>query len=170
MLLRSGDARRAENQCLEGLKKYPGDANLMCLSARANIALRKFPEAKLRLEDAIRRFPDFAGAHETMGDLLIVQGHAESGRKAYEQAMRLEPTRLVTHEKIARARQLEEQIETALKEHHSNAPPRKQLPFEQEIATAIEHERNEQPKDAEAIYRRILTTDPDHVDARYHSE
>jgi tetratricopeptide (TPR) repeat protein len=165
MLLRSGDARMAENQCREGLKKYPGDANLMCLSARANIAMHKFPEARSVLEDAIRLFPDFATAHETMGDLLMIQGQAESGRKAYEQAMRLDPARLVTHEKIARARQLEKEIGDALAAHREKHPARKPLPFEREIAKALDLERNDDGKAAEAIYRQILTRDPDHIEA-----
>jgi tetratricopeptide (TPR) repeat protein len=165
MLLRSGDARMAENQCREGLQKYPGDANLMCLSARANIAMRKLREARTQLEDIIRLFPDFALAHETMGDLLMVQGQAETGRKAYEQAMRLDPARLATHEKIDRARQLEQEIDDAIREHRKKHPQRKTLPFEKEIAEALEFERQDEAKAAESVYRQILTKDPNHIEA-----
>jgi len=42
----------------------------MCLSAKANIALKKFDSAKSGIEDAIRLFPDFAGAHETLIEIL----------------------------------------------------------------------------------------------------
>ncbi len=165
MLLRSGDARVAANLCIKGLTENPGDANLMCLSARANLAMRKYPEAKALLEEAIRRHPDFAVAHETLGDLLLVQGHANSGRKAYEQAMRLDPTRLATHDKIDRAKELEATVNEAMKAQREKGPARKALPFETEIAEALEHERSEDPKSAEAIYRRILTLDPNHIEA-----
>jgi len=164
-LLRSGDARAAAGLCVRGLKQNPGDANLMCLSARAKLSLRKFPEAKTLLEEAIRRYPDFAVAHETLGDLLLAQGHAESGRKAYEQAMRLDPTRLATHDKIDRAKELEIKVNEAMKAQREKGPARKVLPFAAEIAEALEHERNEDPKSAETIYRRILTQDPNHVEA-----
>jgi len=164
-LLRSGDARVAANQCEVGLKKYPGDANLMCLSARANLALRKFAEAKIQLEDAIRQYPDFAIAHETLGDLLVVQGHAESGRKAYEQAMRLDPTRLTTHDKIARAKEVEDQVNEAMKTRREKAPARTILRFEKELAEALEFERSDDLKSAEEIYRRVLTQDPNNIEA-----
>jgi len=155
----------AAKLCAEGLKNYPADANLMCLSARANLALRKFPEAMKLLENAIRRYPDFATAHETLGDLQMVQGHAESGRKAYEQAMRLDPARLAIHDKIDRAKQLEVKVNEALQAQREKGPAQKVMAFEKEIAEAREYERSEDPKSGEAIYRRILTQDPNHVEA-----
>ena len=54
--LRSGDAASAAEVCERSLKKYPGDANLLCLSAKANIALKRFDKVKSRLEEAIRRY------------------------------------------------------------------------------------------------------------------
>ena len=155
----------AAKLCATGLKSNPADANLMCLSARANLALRKFPEARKLLENAIRRYPDFAIAHEILGDWQLVQGHAESGRKAYEQAMRLDPTQLAIHDKIDRAKQLEIKVNEALQAQREKGPARKILPFEKEIAEALKYEKSEDPKSGEAIYRRILTQDPKHVEA-----
>jgi hypothetical protein len=63
--LQAGNADMAAEMCEQILEKYPRDANLLCLSARANIALKKFALAKARVEEAIRIHPDFATAHET---------------------------------------------------------------------------------------------------------
>lgn len=163
-MLRSGDARMALNHCNDGLQQFPGDANLLCLSARAHLALRKFDEAQVQLQNAIRLYPDFAMAHETLGDLMMVQGQPETAKKAYEQAMRLDPTRLVTHEKIGKTKTLIEQLEDAAKNSKSGTKG-KVMPFEAEIAKALEHERSNEPKPAEDIYRQILTRDPDHIEA-----
>ena len=82
--LQSGNLQMAAELCDLNLKKYPGDANFLCLSAKANIALRNFGIAESRLEEAIKLFPEFPVAHETLGDLLIVQGRGRSARAAYE--------------------------------------------------------------------------------------
>lgn len=107
-LLQSRDPQAAADSCERSLKRFPGNGNLLCLSAKANVALKNFDIAKLRIEDAIRNFPDFAEAHETLGDLLLIQGRPDVARKAYEQAMRLDPTQAKVHDKIDRSRTLEE--------------------------------------------------------------
>ena len=163
--LRSGDAASAAEVCERSLKKYPGDANLLCLSAKANIALKRFDKVKSRLKEAIRRFPDFAAAHETFGDFFLIQGRALEARKAYEQAMRLDPTHAVIHDKIDRARQLESQIATQVPADHQKSAPRRHMAFEEEIRKAIEYERDGDPRQAELIFRDILKKDPDHVEA-----
>ncbi len=82
----------------------------MCLSAKANIALKNFDSAKLAIEDAIRLFPDFAVAHETLGDLMLVQDQTGAARKAYEHAMRLDPTQANILKKIDKSRTLEKEV------------------------------------------------------------
>ncbi len=130
----------------------------MCLSAKANIALKNFDIAKLRIEEAIRLFPDFARAHETLGDLMLIQGQTGVARKAYEHAMRLDPTQTNILEKIDKSRTLEKEV--------ADTPvSRRRMAFEAEIAEAHKLEMNGDPKSAEMIYREILTTDPQHVEA-----
>ena len=150
----------AENICELNLEKFPGDANLLVLSARANIALRRFEKARSRIDEAIRLFPDFPGAHETYGDLLILQGRPGDACESYQQAMRLDPTRAIIHDKIARARDLEKQ---------ASASPRPEKPRlmsnADEMAIAQEYEKNEDPQSAEMIYRDILKKNPNHVEA-----
>jgi tetratricopeptide (TPR) repeat protein len=165
MYLRSGDAASAAEVCERSLKKFPGDANLLCLSAKANLALKEFGKARSRLQDAIRLFPDFALAHETFGDLLLVQGRAEEARRAYEQALRLDHTSLEIHGKIERAVALEASITSAADSARLAAQNRRRMAYEAEIGKGMELERDGDSRAAEMIYREILKKDPDHVEA-----
>ena len=90
--IRSGNLLMAAELCDVSLKRYPGDAHFLCLSARANLAMEKFDVAARRIEEAIRRYPDFATAHETYGDLQLVRGRPKDALTAYETAVRLDPT------------------------------------------------------------------------------
>ena len=163
--LRAGDPQAAADSCERSLKKFPGDANLLCLSAKANIALKNLDVAKLRIEEAIRLFPDFAHAHETLGDLMLIQGRPEVAGKAYEQAMRLDPTQATIHDKIDRAQQLGKVLEDQKKRIADAPATQRRMAFEAEIAKAIKFEKDGDAKAAESIYRDILTKDPDHVEA-----
>ena len=165
--LRSGDPRSAATLCDAGLKDYPGDGNLLTLAAKANLALKRFTEAKARIEEAIRLFPDFANAHEAFGDLLLVQGYVESAIEAYGQALRLDPTSSDTHRKLDKARDLASNAANAPAEdpRSRHQDPRPRMPFEDEIAKAAAFQRDGDPNKAEDIYRDILKRDPDHVEA-----
>lgn len=54
-----------------------------------------YPRAKVAVEAALRANPNYAAAHENMGDLLV-----QMARQSYEQALRLEPAQLVPAKKI----------------------------------------------------------------------
>lgn len=165
MYMRSGDAASAAEICERSLRKFPGDANFLCLLAKANIALRQFRQVKPRLEEAIRLYPDFAPAHETFGDFYLVLGRPVDARKAYEQAMRLDPTQASIHDKIDRARTLAAEMDEQSSTGAGPMVPQRRMAFEDEINKALEHERDGDPQPAEMIYREILTKDPDHVEA-----
>jgi tetratricopeptide (TPR) repeat protein len=163
--LRSGNAQMAAKVCDAGLREFPGDANILCLSAKANLALKRFTESKECLEEAIRLFPDFASAHETYGDLLLVQGFADAAIEAYGQALRLDPTRADTHRKLDKARELASTAQGASGEVPGPKALRHRMAFEEEIARALAFENDGEPNKAEDIYRDILVRDPDHVEA-----
>jgi tetratricopeptide (TPR) repeat protein len=127
--------------------------------------LKNFDIAESRIKDAIRLFPDFAEAHETLGDLMLIQGRADVARKSYEQAMRLDPTRAMIHDKIDRSRKLEEELSKKRQEVAEAPAFRRRMAFEAEIAKAHKLKQDGDPKAAEQIYRRILTKDPNHVEA-----
>lgn len=165
--LRSGDAELAAKLCDTGLRAWPGDGNFLCLSARANLTLRRFTEAKDRIEEAIRLFPDFANAHDTYGDLLLVQGQAKAAIEAYGQALRLEPSRPETHLKLDRARSMAAGDDARSGDAGAAKveAPRQRMAFEREIARALAYEKEGSADKAEDIYRDILKQDPDHVEA-----
>jgi tetratricopeptide (TPR) repeat protein len=98
--------------------------------------LKNFDIAKSRIGDAIRLFPDFAEAHETLGDLMLVQGRPDVARKSYEQAMRLDPTRAMIHDKIDRSRKMEEELSKRRLEIAEAPASRRRMAFEAEIAKA----------------------------------
>lgn len=148
----------AANSCAEALAEFPQDANLLVLAARANLALRRFDEAQTRAETALQTYPKFAAAHDVLGDLWLVQDRAESALECYRQALELGSSAQLLEQKIARARQTMELL--------ANGPmPKQVMPYADEISRAQQLERDGQHKEAETIYRNILTEDPDHVEA-----
>ena len=131
--LRSGDFQAAADLCGTSLKQFPGDANLLCLGARANMALKQFDVAEGYTEDAIRLFPDFALAHETLGDLQLARGQVGSARAAYETASRLDPTRQETRDRLARAKALEKTADRV-----PAGAVRQKIAFESDIDKALQ--------------------------------
>jgi len=163
--LQSRDPQAAADSCERSLQRFPESANLLCLSAKANIALKNVDIAKSRIEDAIRLFPDYAEAHETLGDLMLIQGRPDVARKSYEQAMRLDPTQANIHDKIARSRIFKEELAKKRLEVAEAPGSRRRMAFEAEIAKAVKLEKDGDRKSAEQIYREILAKDPYHVEA-----
>jgi tetratricopeptide (TPR) repeat protein len=149
------------------LQQFPDDANLMCMAARANLALQRLAEARRHAEEAIRRYPDFAAAHDVFGDLLLASGQSGLAVKAYEKTLQIDPARSAIQVKIDRARNLQDGP-------HEQPPgsaagparmPRKRMAFEAEIQEATRLTGDGKQDKAEEIYRNILKKDPDHVEA-----
>ncbi len=151
--------------CEAALKDFPGDANLMCLAAKANLVLRHFDDARRLIDEAVRLFPDFAVAHDVYGDLLLMQDRPEAAVKAYEQVMRLDPTRSHVLTKIERAREQGTSVSKAPLQAEGKAAPARRMAFENEIHLAQEKHKSDKPGEAEKIYRSILKRDPNHVEA-----
>ncbi|MED5420645.1 MAG: sulfotransferase [Pseudomonadota bacterium] len=157
-MLGAGNAAGAARHCEISLEQYPGDANLLCLSARAHIAQKEFEAARQRIKEAIHLFPDFAVAHETLGDLMLLEGNVSKAMAAFQTAMRLDPTRPSPGQKIEYVRKLQ-------KDGITRSRPEGVVAFASELAKAHEHSESGDSRSAEMIYRQILTKDPDHVEA-----
>jgi tetratricopeptide (TPR) repeat protein len=163
--LRAGNAAGAESACSSALKEYPGDANLLCLGAKANLVLRKFDDSKRLLDEAVRLHPDFAVAHDVVGDLLFAQGFVGAAVKAYEQALRLDPTNSGALTKIERAQELIKVAEKETPLGDEVPAERRRMAFADEINKAEQFTKDGDPKRAEDIFRSILKRDPNHVEA-----
>ncbi len=143
------------------MQKFPHDANLLCLAARANMALKRFDAARQQVQSALRQFPDFAAAHDALGDLSLLQGNAAAAVEAYERALRVDPERSASAQKLHRARELVMQAS----DDDGQRAPRQSMAYPQEISEARQFEKDGEPEKAEKIYRQILKEDPDHVEA-----
>jgi len=123
--------------------------------------------ARNRIEAAIRRYPDFADAHATFGDLLFVQGQTDAAIEAYKQALRLDSSRSDVRRK--RDRILEMPTDSGDGSTEPSRPaeesPRPRMALPDEIAKALRFENEGEQNRAEDIYRDILKHDPDHVEA-----
>jgi tetratricopeptide (TPR) repeat protein len=147
------------------LKKFPQDANLLCLAARAELAQTNFGKAKEILREATRLHPDFAVAHDVSGDLLFAQGYVGTAVKAYEQALRLDPTRSEVLAKIEKARELLAGATESDASGSRQSTSGKQMAFAEEMHHAEQFIKSGDTKRAEDTYRRILKRDPNHVEA-----
>ena len=132
----------------------------MCLGARANLALRKFDIAGSLVQRALRQYPDFSAAHDVSGDLALLEGRLQDAVAAYEEALSLGAPAATTQKKIDKAKQLARETAAA-----ANRLQRPQMAFADEIRQGERHELDGERDKAEAIYRRILKRDPDHVEA-----
>jgi len=153
--------------CNVTLQKFSKDINLLCLCARANIALRLFEDAQKNLDKAIAIAPDFSIARETYGDLLTIQGKPDRALKEYQNALQLDPDRPHINEKIEQAKTMQNelrQLNQATKQDRSGSP-KIRMSFEDEMNQALEHQEAGQSNEAEDIYRSILKRDPNHVEA-----
>ena len=137
----------------------------MCLAARAELAQTNFGKAREILREATRLHPDFAVAHDVSGDLLFAQGYVGTAVKAYEQALRLDPTRSEVLPKIEKARQLAAGATEQAVDDTKRSSSGKQMAFAEEMHHAEQFIRSGDSKRAEDTYRRILKRDPNHVEA-----
>ncbi|MEX2497143.1 MAG: sulfotransferase [Woeseia sp.] len=160
--LRAGEYARAASLCEDALLSFPDDANTMCLAAKAYLALRQFEQSERYVKEALRRFPDFAVAHDVHGDLMLATGRARPAVAAYEQAVRLDPARPATLAKIDRARQA---VAAGGAVSNDRKTPKTRMAFAAEISEAESLQQAGDVNKAEDIYRNILKKDPDHVEA-----
>ena len=127
--------------------------------------LRKFDDSKRLLDEAVRLHPDFGVAHDVVGDLLFAQGFVSAAVKAYEQALRLDPTNSSPLAKIEKAQELIKIAEKAGPQSDEAPAEARRMAFADEINQAEQYTRNGDSKRAEDIFRSILKRDPNHVEA-----
>jgi tetratricopeptide (TPR) repeat protein len=127
--------------------------------------MANFGKAKQILEEVTRLHPDFAVAHDVSGDLLLAQGYAGTAIKAYEQALRLDPTRADALKKIEKARKLIAEAKKSDPQTRKASSGGRQMAFAEEMHNAEQFAKSGDMQRAEDIYRQILKRDPNHVEA-----
>lgn len=162
MYLQTGEAESANAVCTDALHRHPEDANFLCLAARVLLKLKRFDEAKSRIENALSVFPEFARAHEVHGELLLAQGWPTAAVEAFQQSLTLDPKRQRVRMKLGQVLMYLGRVEEA------RALKAEFVRFSQDnkdIARAAELEQEEKYEEAEEIYRQILIRHPDNVSA-----
>jgi len=164
-LLQGGDAGTAERVCRDALNRYPEDANILCLSARALIRLQKFDEARDRLNETLSLFPEFSRPHEILGELFLAQDKPEQAVEAFRRAIHLNSNSAETYQKLGsvltmlgRNEEADETIEES----------RRRNPLATAMAEADEYKRSGDLDSAEKIYRNMLLRDPENFEILGH--
>ncbi len=160
--LKTGEPESAEAVCAGALQEYPGDANFLCLSARALVKLERFDDADARIERVLSIFPEFERAYEARGELLLAKGQLSAAVEAFQQAIKLNPNRQRTRLKLGRLFMHMGRVEDAqsLKGEFMELSQ-----DNRDIAKAADLEKQKKFEEAENVYRQILTRHPDNVSA-----
>ena len=116
--------------------------------------MRNFNKAKRILDAVTRSHPDFAVAHEVSGDLLFAQGYVGTAIKAYEQALRLDPTRAEALTKIEKAQQLIAEAQKADAPGEKESSDGRQMAFAEEMREAEQFAKSDDMRRAEDIQKQ----------------
>jgi len=160
--LRAGDPATSEKICRQALNSFPRDANLLCLLGAALIKQDRAREAEHTLSRAVRMFGDFSRAHEGLAEALILQGKLKPALESLQRAEALEPGSAsiqLKKGKVLATLGLEEDANTAIEESFRLTPHR------EELVRGLNLQRMGNVRDAEKVYREVLTRDPENVDA-----
>ena len=160
--LKSGDAKMAEQLCRTALEEFPLDGNLRCLFGITLMRQGKHKKAERQLRRVTQQYPEFAKAHEELGNARLAMEQPDEALFCFERAVQINPQSASAYMKLAmtlsmlgRSKEADQAYEASFKLE----PNRKAL------VQAAEHQRAGNWKEAEKIYREVLRLDPDNVDA-----
>ncbi len=161
-LIGAGKPNEAAQFCANSLQKFPNDVSLLGLLGVIYVKMNQPVEAERYLRKAIELAPSFAKPHEDLGMLLINLNRHEEAVPLLQNATRLDPTSAdalfnlgKALAKIGRGKEADEAFEGAFE----LTPSRKLL------ADAARLHGEGKYDEAERVYRQILNTEPDNVDA-----
>ncbi len=160
--LQTGEAESAEAICADALDQYPDEVNLLCLSARALIKLRRFDDANARIESALSFDPEVARAYEVRGELLFAKGDLPAAADAFQRTLKLDPKRQRARLKLGQVFMYMGRVEEA---EELKGDFMKLSQDNQDIAEAAKLEKEDKSAEAEKLYRKILVRHPDNVSA-----
>ncbi|MFT5483398.1 MAG: tetratricopeptide (TPR) repeat protein [Halieaceae bacterium] len=152
----------AERVCRQALQEMPKDPNLLCLLGASLIKQQKVEQAEKPLSRAVKMFPDFSRAHEGLAEVFMMQGKLSAARECLQIADKLEPNSRSIQLKLGKVLAglgLDDDAGAAFEASFKLTPHR------EELIKGLQQQRMGDLKEAEAIYRGVLSQDPDDVDA-----
>lgn len=161
-MIQKGDAEAAEEICRDALDSYPKDANILCLSARALIRLKRFDASEKRINQVLKLFPQFARAQEILGELFAAQGKHEQASGSFKKAIDLGADSPDIHQKLSASLAAEGKIEDAkfIAQESSHKTPTSAA-----IAEAQDYFVKGDLSKAEEIFQGLLIREPDNISA-----
>lgn len=160
--INSGQLAQAAQLCGTALDQFPRDVTMLGLMGVICMKMNRIADAEKYLRKTVELAPSFAKPHEDLGILLINLGRFEEAVPLLQTAARLDPKSADTLFNLGKAlakqgkgKEADEAFEAAFE----LAPTRKLL------ADAARLHGEGKFDEAERIYRQILATEPDNVDA-----
>lgn len=160
--LRAGDASMAERICRQALDMFPRDANLLSLLGAAMLKQNRPKEAEHTLSRAVQMYPSFTRAIETLADALIMQGRLPDALEMLDRAQELEPGNASVRFKKAKVLDGLGHEDEASQQFEESF---KLTPHREDLVRGLQLQRMGNVREAERIYREVLTKDPANVDA-----
>jgi tetratricopeptide (TPR) repeat protein len=160
--LRGGNARMTEQIARAALRDYPGEINFLTLLGAALTRQGRPADAEDYLRQVVDGDPDYAKGHEQFGATMLALGRPGEAIESFRRALELNPAFDAAH------LQLGQTLLSLGREAEANEVMEsfiRQKPHRKRLAEAAELHRNGNYKEAEKIYRDILTEDPDNVSA-----
>jgi len=161
-LINEGHPEQAAKRCTLTLESYPNDVNLLGLLGVIYLKMNLPTQAEQTLRKTIELAPSFAKPHEDLGLLLINLGRQEEAVLLLQRATHLDPKSADAFfnlgkalAKIGRGKEADQAFEAAFE----LTPSRKLL------AEAGRLHGEGKYDEAERVYRQILNTEPENVDA-----
>jgi tetratricopeptide (TPR) repeat protein len=162
-LINEGQAEQARKLCHGALQQFPSDVTMLGLMGAICMKTNANKDAEQYLRKTLKLAPSFAKPHEDLGILLVNLGRNEEAVPILEKAARLDPRNPGVLFNLGKAlakqgkgKEADEVFEAAFE----LAPERKML------ADAARLHGEGKYEEAERIYREILTTQPNNVDAQ----
>jgi tetratricopeptide (TPR) repeat protein len=148
--------------CEEAVARNPKDVNMTALLGAILFKMRRGKDSEAALREAIRLAPSFAKPHEDLGMLLVHQRRPQEAVEILQKATRLDPKVDNSWLNLGKALAMlgrGKEADEAFEKSFDLNPERKML------ALAAEHHKEGRMAEAERLYREVLSSNPDNVDA-----
>ena len=144
------------------LKQSPNDPNLLRLLGLSLSRQNRFVDAEKQLTHVVRLVPNFALAHENLADALLQQGKIEEALQSLRTSIRHNPASEGANRKLGevlaltgRGSEADQVFQRSLERNPARAV----------LVEAMELNRKGETAKAEKIFRDLLRSDPQNVDA-----